>query len=660
MAYSYVSYLAADSQTNFPITFNYLADTLVVSTTPAGILVYVDEVKQTSGYSVVGADVVFDSAVADGATVLLLRATPRGKADRLVDFVDATVLTESQLDTSALQLLYIAQEAFEQSSSGGSATPTYLPYSTALVAWDAEDQKIARVADPTGVGDATSKGYVDDGFLPYDAAATTYDASRSASDTLIDGVADPSGNQQAATKKYVDNVAEWGISGVPQSWKFDGDGNTNNFTLTGAPYAEAEMLVVGIDGVLQLPIDDFTVTAGAENSTLVIDEVPAVGTVINVQNFGRARFLDAALLKDDSITSAMLQEDSVTATKIAADAVGTSEIATDAVGSAEIAADAITASEIAAGAVGSSEIATDAVTSTELADDTVAEAHMNLANYVASAPSSSTDHFLKIATGTTVLSHSTLTAADITDFNSTVTGQPISAFGPATTSVNLDGNFLLNVPTPTSSTHAATKGYVDGATQSAMRGTLIADVSSSGSSGTLTVEDWHDTKYLRYEVYCYGFAVTDDGSFIAARFSDSTGTYWNDAGTYSIAPDSTAAESGTRYRNAALTPNMDDTTTDDDYATFQLTLINPKSTGNKYVQVRGIAGSRLVGAGVSPWGQGSGNLPYAYSGWVWSEENEDAVHGIRFLCIDDPDDTATSGLIRAGARVLVYGFEGLS
>ena len=115
MPLSYSTYTGDASTTNFAITFDYLPETVVVSATPAGILVYLDDVKQTSGYSLVGTDIVFGAAPGSGVDIRIVRSTPRGKGDRLVDYEDSTTLTSALLDTSALQLLFIAQEAFEQS-----------------------------------------------------------------------------------------------------------------------------------------------------------------------------------------------------------------------------------------------------------------------------------------------------------------------------------------------------------------------------------------------------------------------------------------------------------------------------------------------------------------------------------------------------------------
>ena len=124
MADSYVEYNGDGAETDFTITFNYLSQTVVLPpSTPAGIKVYVSDVQQTSGYTLTGSDIVFTTAPASGTNnVVIKRVTPRGHSDRLVDFTAGATLSESDLETSQLQNLYIAQEAWEQGSEDSVVT----------------------------------------------------------------------------------------------------------------------------------------------------------------------------------------------------------------------------------------------------------------------------------------------------------------------------------------------------------------------------------------------------------------------------------------------------------------------------------------------------------------------------------------------------------
>lgn len=658
MPLSYSTYTGDASTTSFAITFDYLPETVVVSATPAGILVYLDDVKQTSGYSLVGTNIVFGAAPGSGVDIRIVRSTPRGKGDRLVDYEDSTTLTSALLDTSALQLLYISQEAFEQSSSGGGATPTYLPYSNTLAAWDAESQKVSRVATPVAGTDAVNKTYADDGFLPYDTSAGTYDAARSGANKKIDGVEDPQGNQQAATKKYVDDIAQFGVAGVPQSFKFTANGSTNSFTLTDAAYAEAEMLVVGLDGVLQLPADDYTVTGGASNSTLnFVSYTPTSGQVINVLNFGRARFIDSALLEDNSIATAMIQDSAVTTAKIADTAVTTAKLADTGVTTAKLADANVTTAKIADANVTTAKLATDAVTEAKIADDSVDFARLKDTDFLAAANAGATAQVLRVNNGSADLSLGTLAAADITDFNSTVTANPISALGAATGTVNMDSNFLTNVPDPTADQHAATKAYVDANTQSAMKGTLVTDITLGSAAGTFDVEGWFDdSKYLYYEVHCIGFRISDNGGAVGIRTKNTGGSYPNGSANYQVSGQ--GISDSTNARNGLVTPTLSNSTSSGNgYASFVLRLPDNSSAVPSHKTIQSVGSSKAVDTGTfNTFGADTKSWNFS----TFAVHSTGTIEGLRFVCIDSLNDTSASGQIRAGARVLVYGYEGLS
>ena len=95
-----------------------------------------------------------------GVEIIISRETPLLNA--LVDFVDGSTLTASDLDTAVLQLLYGLQEAKDDTDAGINFTPVGL---------DASNNPIINVQDPTNAQDATTKKYVDDniaGFLKTD------------------------------------------------------------------------------------------------------------------------------------------------------------------------------------------------------------------------------------------------------------------------------------------------------------------------------------------------------------------------------------------------------------------------------------------------------------------------------------------------------------
>jgi len=130
MALSGLSYQYAngDGETKvFSFTFDVIKDLIVVSGSPEGVLVYVGEVKQTSGYTIDASakTVTFTVAPASGtANIKIERSTPQAVADQLTQFTDGAVLSETDLDNLQQQILFIAQEAHEKyeggSLSGGS------------------------------------------------------------------------------------------------------------------------------------------------------------------------------------------------------------------------------------------------------------------------------------------------------------------------------------------------------------------------------------------------------------------------------------------------------------------------------------------------------------------------------------------------------------
>ena len=101
-----VSYTADGNTSTFAITFSFIDSTHVK--------VFLDGVS-TTAFLVSGSNVIMNSNPANGVVVLIKRETPTDA--RLVDFQDGSVLTESDLDKSADQNFFIAQEINDESES---------------------------------------------------------------------------------------------------------------------------------------------------------------------------------------------------------------------------------------------------------------------------------------------------------------------------------------------------------------------------------------------------------------------------------------------------------------------------------------------------------------------------------------------------------------
>ena len=141
-----VSYTANGSNATFAITFAFLDSTHVK--------VFLDGVA-TTAFSVSGSNVIMNSNPANGVVVMIKRETPTDA--RLVDFQDGSVLTESDLDKSADQNFFIAQEINDEFQS-------VLKLDTSD-RFDALNKRIINVADPTSAQDAVTKNYLENTYL---------------------------------------------------------------------------------------------------------------------------------------------------------------------------------------------------------------------------------------------------------------------------------------------------------------------------------------------------------------------------------------------------------------------------------------------------------------------------------------------------------------
>jgi hypothetical protein len=142
MAFSYVTYTGNGATTNFAVPFSFISRDNVAVT--------VDGVAVSFSWL---SDGMIQCAVApaNGTLVEVRRVTQ--KSAPLVDFEDASTLTESDLDLFSLQMLYIAQEAYD-ALDGAMALDDDGNY-------DAVNRRIVRVTNPTSAQDAATKSYVD-------------------------------------------------------------------------------------------------------------------------------------------------------------------------------------------------------------------------------------------------------------------------------------------------------------------------------------------------------------------------------------------------------------------------------------------------------------------------------------------------------------------
>lgn len=145
MAYSYVSYTATGSTSNYTFSFGYLDQ--------SHIHVYVDG-SEITAFSFLNANTIhFTTAPTAGSTLEIRRITPKDVP--VVDFQDGSVILERDLDLLATFNLYVSQETDDLAANGFfvGEDGTY----------GADNRRISSVADPADDQDAATKHYVDTG-----------------------------------------------------------------------------------------------------------------------------------------------------------------------------------------------------------------------------------------------------------------------------------------------------------------------------------------------------------------------------------------------------------------------------------------------------------------------------------------------------------------
>ena len=148
MANTYFDYDGDGSETLFAITFDYLEDEHVtvelngVATTDFTI----NTAQPTKR-------VEMNTPPASGVNVRILRKSQPDT--NLVDFVNGSVLTESELDRAYLHNRYLNEESAEQNDDS-------LRIKAGAAGWEGLNKKILNIVDPTSDQDAATKNYVDE------------------------------------------------------------------------------------------------------------------------------------------------------------------------------------------------------------------------------------------------------------------------------------------------------------------------------------------------------------------------------------------------------------------------------------------------------------------------------------------------------------------
>jgi len=234
MAITYVDYTATGGQTDFDFTFPYLEDEHVKVEINGA---------ETTAFTIVATPstkVVLDSGATAGANVRVRRRSAPNQ--NLVDFVNGSVLTESELDLAYRHNRYLSEEIAElndqslQKESGGTE-------------WDALGLRIQNVGTATDTTDAVTKLYVDNKIAQVSSGATQ----------------------------------------PPLKWVFSAISGTNNtYTVTGAEISGDTAYEVSIDGLIKEPTVEYTVDPDTDTLTIIPNTTNGQDIVVIQRGFGVA------------------------------------------------------------------------------------------------------------------------------------------------------------------------------------------------------------------------------------------------------------------------------------------------------------------------------------------------------------------------------------
>lgn len=250
MALTFQDYTANGTAVSFAIPFDRIRD--------LHVKVFYASTEITTGWSVVGNNVVFTSPPANGTIVRVRRITDF--TERLVDYVDGSRLNEVDLDTDSKQAFYLIQESRDINDVS--------MVKNSLGNWEAGFDRIQSVSDPVENNDAANKNYVDN---------------------------------------TANNFANYGVAAPATRWAFTGNGSSLIYTIAGATLTTSTYYLVTVNGSVTDPAAYVVST-----DTLTFDSPPTNGSAVVVVLLGYPR-----MTVENTVGTISLQNGAVTEGKMA-------------------------------------------------------------------------------------------------------------------------------------------------------------------------------------------------------------------------------------------------------------------------------------------------------------------------------------------------------
>ena len=266
MANTYVDYTATAGQTDFNFSFPYLENDHVE--------VLIDGVASTAFTIALSPTRVVLNTAATGGEVVRVRRSSDPTED-LVDFVNGSILTESDLDRAYLHNRYLNEEAYEGNTSS-------LQTAAGGTNFDANFNKIINLAPPTNSLDAANKNYVDDKLVVSGTSLSGFNKSTHTGDNATT-VFTLSFTAQTGTASAF-RVAIDGVLQTPDD-AYTVNTSTNQITFTSAPPTNAEIVVIAT-GTAQ---DVNSIGVTSTGSTTARSLADRFADVVNVLDYGADR-----------------------------------------------------------------------------------------------------------------------------------------------------------------------------------------------------------------------------------------------------------------------------------------------------------------------------------------------------------------------------------